>query len=95
MNSQILALSGTYGELDGEDNYNYATVFAQVNGTLSASQQAQLATLRKSVLSGTYADGTPFDFTTATTPFLYADVITDTSVLTPYVGDTDYLFVEP
>ena len=95
VNSQILALSGTYGELDGEDNYNYATVFAQVNGTLSASQQAQLATLRKSVLSGTYADGTPFDFTTATTPFLYADVITDTSVLTPYVGDTDYLFVEP
>jgi hypothetical protein len=95
VNAQVLALSGTYGDLDGEDNYYYATTFAQLNGTLSASQQAQLAALRQSLLSGTYADGTPFNFTVATTPFLYSDPITDTSVLTPYLNDSDSLFVEP
>jgi hypothetical protein len=43
-------------------------------------------------MSGVYADGTPFDFTICTTPFLYSSVITDQSVLAPYVTDTDYLF---
>ncbi len=95
VNAQVLALSKTYGDLDGEDNYNYATAFAQLNSALSASQQAQLAALRVSILSGTYADGTPFNFTVATTPYLYADPITDTSVLTPYLNDSDLLFSEP
>ena len=93
--TQVLALSSTYGDLDGENNYNYATVFAQVYNTLTTDQKTKFATLRKSVLSGTYSDGTAFDYTVATTPFLYADVITDTSVLTPYIGNTDYLFFEP
>ena len=91
----MLALSKTYGDLDGEDNYYYATTFAAVNGTLTAAQQTQLAALRASALTGTYADGTPFNFTVATTPYLYSDPITDTSVLTPYIGNTDYLFFEP
>lgn len=95
VNEQVLALSKTYGDLDGEDNYNYATMFAAVNGTLTAAQQTQLAALRVSALTGTYADGTPFNFTVATTSYLYSDPITDTSVLTPYIGDTDYLFFEP
>jgi PKD repeat protein len=95
VNTQVLALSGTYGDLDGENNYHYATVFAQLNGTLSADQQTKLAGLRKSILSGTYSDGTPFDFSVATTPYLYSDPITDPSVLTPYIGDTDYFFFEP
>ena len=95
VNAQVLALSETYGELDGEDNYYYATVFAELNGTLSADQQARLLALRKSILSGTYADGTPFDFTVATTPYLYSDPIADVSVLAPYIADADSLFFEP
>jgi hypothetical protein len=88
----VLEKSGEYGELDGENNYHYATVFAQLKASLSADQIAKLMELRASIMSGTYGDGTPFDFTVCTTPFLYAAVIDDTSVLDPYVGDTDYLF---
>jgi len=90
--AQVLDLSGIYGDLDGENNYYYATVFAQVYNTLTISQRTNLFALRQSIMSGTYADGTPFDFTVCTTPFLYAAVITNQSVLAPYIADTDYLF---
>jgi len=90
--AQVLSLSGTYGDLDGENNYNYATVFAQVYNTLTAAQKTKLMALRTSIMSGTYADGTAFDYTVCTTPFLYSEVITDTSVLDPYISNTDYLF---
>ncbi len=93
VNTQVLELSGVYGDLDGEDNFNYATVFAQVYQSLTDTQKSQLQSLWDSVLTGTYADGTPFDFTLCTTPFLYSSPITDTSVLTPYIGNTDYLFI--
>jgi hypothetical protein len=93
--AQVLALSATYGDLDGENNYYYAIAFAQLHGTLSADQKTKLAALRKSIMSGIYADGTPFDFSVCTTPFLYSAAITDTSVLVPYIGNTDYLFFEP
>ena len=90
--AQVLDLSGIYGDLDGENNYYYATVFAQVYNTLTISQRTNLFALRQSIMSGTYADGTLFDFTVCTTPFLYAAVITNQSVLAPYIADTDYLF---
>lgn len=90
--AQVLELSGIYGDLDGENNYYYATVFAQVYNTLTVSQKTNLLALRQSIMSGTYADGTPFDFTVCTTPFLYSEVITNQSVLVPYIADTDYLF---
>ncbi len=93
--TQVLALSGTYGDLDGENNYHYATVFAQVYAALTTVQKDKLATLRKSIMSGTYSDGTPFDFSVCTTPYLYSAAITDLSLLTPYIADTDYLFREP
>lgn len=93
--TQVLALSGTYGELDGENNYDYANVFNQVYETLTPDQKVKLAALRKSIMSGTYSDGTAFDFTVTTTPFLYSAVITDLTLLTPYIGNTDYLFFEP
>ena len=93
--AQVLALSGTYGDLDGENNYNYATVFAQVYATLTADQKTKLAALRESVMSGTYSDGTPFNFSNCTTPYLYSDVITEESLLAPYINNTDYLFFEP
>jgi PKD repeat protein len=92
---QVLALSAAYGEIDGVNNHAYATVFAQVNGTLSADQRSRLMDLRRSIMSGSYADGTPFDFTTCTTPFLYSSVIGDVSVLAPYFTAADALFFPP
>lgn len=93
--TQVLALSGTYGDLDGENNYSYATVFAQVHQSLSDSQKVNISNLRQSIMSGTYTDGTPFDFSVCTTPFLYSSVISDLTLLSPYIDDTDYLFTSP
>jgi hypothetical protein len=94
--TQVLSLSGTYGDLDGADNYYYATTFAQVYKTLSTDQKTKLAALRKSMMSGKYADGTAFDYSVATTPFLYSAVLTDAQVA-PYITDsvTNVLFFEP
>jgi hypothetical protein len=93
--TQVLTLSQSYGDLDGESNYHYATVFSQVYNTLTADQKARLAALRESIMSGTYADGTPFDYSVCTTPFLYSSPIRDQSILAPYISNTDYLFFEP
>lgn len=93
--TQVLALSATYGELDGANNHAYANVFAQVSKTLSAAQKTKMAALRKSIMSGTYADGTAFDYSVSTTPFLYSEKIANTALLSPYIGNTDYLFFEP
>ena len=93
--AQVLALSATYGELDGENNYAYANVYAQVYQSLSGDQLTKLAGLRHSILSGTSADGTAYDYTVATAPYLYSAVISDLSLLEPYVGNTGYLFFEP
>ena len=94
--TQVLAWSGTYGELDGANNYDYATTFAKVYQSLTTEQMTNLAALRKSMMSGTYADGTAFDFSTATTPFLYSSVLSDTQIA-PYISDsaTNSLFFEP
>ncbi len=93
--AEVLRLSAIYGDLDGENNHAYATVFTQVYRTLSADQKTRLATLRKSIMSGTYADGTPFDYSVSATFYLYSGVIKDTSVLTPYIANADFLFFEP
>jgi hypothetical protein len=89
---QVMEKSGEYGELDGENNYNYATVFAQLKASLSDSQMAALSQLRSSILTGTYSDGTPFDFTTCDTYYLFSAPVADISVLDQYIADTDYLF---
>jgi hypothetical protein len=93
--AEVLRLSAIYGELDGENNHGYATVFAQVYRTLSAEQKSRLAALRKSIMSGTYADGTPFDYSVSSRFYLYSGVIADPSVLAPYVANSDSLFFEP
>ncbi len=93
--AKVLALSATYGELDGENNYRYATVFTLVYASLSAAQKTQLAALRHSILSGSYANGTPFDYTTATAPYLYAAPITDVSTISSYLAASDALFAAP
>jgi hypothetical protein len=88
----VLELSAVYGELDGENNYQYARVFAALNASLSAEQRQTLVALRKSILSGTYADGTRFDFSVCTTPSLYSSPIQDMRLLAPYLDDTDRFF---
>ncbi len=94
--SQVLALSAAYGDLDGTNNYHYATTFAQIYKTLSTDQKTGLAALRKSMMSGKYADGIVFDFSIASTPFLYSAVLTDAQIA-PYISDavTNPLFFEP
>ena len=89
--AEVLALSETYGELDGENNYNYATVMASVYKTLTAAQKTKLMALRASIMAGKYADGTPFDFTYTATPYLYSAVISATTAA-GYIGYTDNLF---
>ncbi|MCX6359832.1 MAG: hypothetical protein NT029_08505 [Armatimonadetes bacterium] len=91
----VLAKSAVYGELDGENEVRYATTMAQLRRSLTDAQKAKLAALRAQILCGTYADGTPFNFTVCTTPFLYSAVITDVSLLAPYIANTDYLFAAP
>ncbi|MFO0907073.1 MAG: cadherin domain-containing protein [Isosphaeraceae bacterium] len=93
--AQVIALSNTYGDLDGENNYNYANVFTQVYRSLTSDQKTRLMALRKSIMSGTYADGTPFDYTVCTTPFLYSGVINDPALLAPYVSKAATLFATP
>lgn len=90
--TQVLALSQIYGDLDGENNYNYATIFTQIYKTLDANQKNKLATLRKEIMSGSYSNGTTFDFSSCTTPFLYSNIINNLSVLSTYTSNTDYLF---
>ncbi len=92
---QVLTLSAVYGNLDGENNFHYANVFAKVYQTLTVQQKEKLAVLRQSIMSGTYADGTPFDYSVSTTMYLYSSVIADMSLIEPYVANTEYLFFEP
>ncbi|MFO1413886.1 MAG: hypothetical protein U1F10_08265 [Burkholderiales bacterium] len=93
--TQVLTLSGLYGELDGENNHTYATTFVAVWKSMTDAQKAKLQALRKSILAGAYADGTPFDFTVATTPYLYSAPITNVSLVAPYLAASDRLFFEP
>ena len=88
----VLAKSRTYGELDGEIVYSYAEAFAQVYQSMTDIQKADMTGLRKKLMSGTY-NGVAFDFAVCTTPFLYSSAIVDPSLLTPYISNTDYLFV--
>jgi PKD repeat protein len=88
----VLDQSGLYGELDGENVAAYATAFAQVEASLSEAQRSRLMELRRSFMAGTYADGTPFDFTLCDTYFLFAAEIDDFSLLSPYLSDTDRFF---
>lgn len=89
--SEVLAKSRTYGELDGEIVYSYVMAFAQVYQLMNDAQKADMAALRKSIMSGVY-NGAPFDYSVCTTPYLYSAAIEDTSILAPYIANTDYLF---
>ena len=67
---------------------------AEVYQSLTTAQKTKLAGLRKSIMSGAYADGTAFDFTTTDDFYLYSAVISDATATTK-IGGTDYLFFAP
>jgi hypothetical protein len=91
VSAQVLEESRTYGELDGEIVYSYAMAFSHVYQSMNSAQKANMAALRKTIMSGIY-NGVPFDYSVCATPFLYSAVVDETSVLDPYISNTDYLF---
>ena len=92
--STVDSYSAMYGELDGENNYNYATtftkVFRNVGGTyLTDAQKASLAAVRKKYMTVTYADGVTLDFSGTSKYFLYAAEVAPTSAdFMTYTGAT-------
>ena len=78
--ANVLALSDTYGQLDGEIVYYFATQFAKVGKTLTSDQKTKLMALRKQTLG---------DFTPKGA-FLYA-----TEIAIPTIPNTDFLFGNP
>ena len=95
--AQVLALSsGTYGVLDGRNNYYYATAFKKEYDSLSAAQRTNLKTdFWDKLLIGTYSNGTAYDYSVCKSTYLYSDPVTAPSVqaqIAPYIADTDYLF---
>ena len=90
--ANVLQLSGVYGNLDGEINYYYAANFAQVHQSMNAAQNSAMTALRNTDMTVTYSTNQTYDFAVCNTPFLFSNVINDTSVLDPYISNTDYLF---
>lgn len=77
INSQVQTLSGIYGDLDGENNYNYARVFAEVYQSMTPTQISKLNAKYATIMQGNYTDpvtgviiGT-FDFSDITKALLY------------------------
>jgi PKD repeat protein len=107
MYDRVMSLSGTYGDLDGENNYHYATVFADVYQSLGTmtfngetiDQKGKLAALYASIMQGDYTDsnGTvigTYDFSgPCPAPFLYSAVISESDPA--FVGTTADAAVDP
>jgi hypothetical protein len=90
--------SAVYGELDGENNYHYATAFHRlynnIGGTyITSAQKSALAALRKKYMTVSYPDGTSVDYSSLNKYYLYAaEVSESSSILASYTGDA---FTDP
>ena len=86
--------SAIYGELDGENNYQYATAFSRVyrnldGNYLTDAQKSSLSALRKKYMTVMYSDGTTVDYSGGSKYFLYAAEVPDTSAnLASYTSDS-------
>jgi hypothetical protein len=86
--------SAIYGELDGANNYQYATTFYRVyrnvgGSYLSDAQKTALAALRKKYMTVTYSDGRTVDYSGGSKYFLYAAEVPDSSAdLASYTSDS-------
>lgn len=95
--------SALYGELDGENNYYYATTFYEVyqnvgGSYVSYAQKTALAALRKQYMTVTYSDGTTVDYSARNTYYLYSAEVSPTSAeLVGQISDaaTDGFFKKP
>jgi hypothetical protein len=76
--TQIAALMTTYGRLDGELVYQYATAFVKVGQSLTPGERTALEALRSKVL-GTLS--------LPSRPYLYS-----TAIAMPSIPSTDFLF---
>lgn len=92
IHDEVQELSLQYGELDGQNNAQYALTFAQIYQSMDLAQKQGLNTLRQSILTGSYSDGSTFDFTVGLDFYLYAAPISDLSLLQPYTANTDAFF---
>jgi len=77
-NAAITALMKTYGELDGSIVYQYATAFAKVGQSLTATERTALATMRTTLLG---------DLSEPASPYLFSQPIS-----MPTIPNTDFLF---
>lgn len=100
--NQVLMLSGTYGDLDGENNYNYAKVFAEVYQSLSQTQKDSLRAKYVTIMQGVYLDpvtglptGETFDFSdiSKTSLYLYSVPIQNTD--TQFISNTNDAAIYP
>jgi phosphatidylethanolamine-binding protein (PEBP) family uncharacterized protein/Spy/CpxP family protein refolding chaperone len=73
----VMSLMDQYGRLDGDIIYKYATAFAGVGKTLTATQKQQFAAMREEMLDGLEPAGA----------YLYSQAID-----MPSLPDTDFLF---
>jgi len=76
---RVAALGRRYGELDGQASYLYASAFARVGRTLTASQKGALVKLRN------------LDGYTSAPAYIYSDPIPDNLA----VPTTDHFFFPP
>jgi hypothetical protein len=72
----VTSLMETYGQLDGEMSYYYATHFTQLYATLSSTQKTQLAAMRQKLNNITCSGA-----------YLYAQ-----NIAMPTIENTDFLF---
>ncbi|BAH73644.1 hypothetical protein [Solidesulfovibrio magneticus] len=85
--------SAIYGMLDGENNFHYATTFAQLNCNIAANyfttaQKAAMTSLRKQYMTVTYPDGTTADYSSLNKYYLYGQEIPEgTQNLAVYTSD--------
>lgn len=82
--AEVDKYSAIYGELDGENNYHYATTFHQLFNNIGGSyisnaQKEALANLRRKYMTVTYPDGQTIDFSNCTKHFLFAAEVQPTS----------------
>lgn len=82
--AEVEKWSGIYGDLDGENNWHYATTFAKLfnnNGGsyITSSQKEALKKLRQKYMTVTYPNGKTIDFSVCDKYFLYAQEVKPSS----------------
>lgn len=92
--SEVEKWSGIYGELDGENNWHYATTFNKLFNNLGGvyitdRQKEGLRKLRQKYMTVTYPNGKTIDFSSCSKYFLYAaEVKPESAEFVKYTDNT-------